>query len=194
MSGQSGGGQSGGSSAGGGAAGGDSSSGGIAGGASSMMSGQSGGPGTPSLNFGKSQPASSSNSNNATAKNSSRHGGGRGGKGGNNWALPAAQGKSIGVTRPLRVSVLPDRIVIVPDKTDSRPVQTLMISPVLTTDEVNRFVKMVQREIDGWGLAVADGYWKPVLKAEVAPEGEANFAHLQYALNGSGFDLVRKTP
>jgi len=156
------------------------------------MSGQSGGPGMPSLQFGKSQPSSAGGSSNSAAKNGSR--GGRGGKGGNNWALPAAQGKSIGVTRPIRVSLLADRLVIVPDKTDSRPVQTLMISPVMTPDDVNRFVKMVQREIDGWGLAVADGYWKPVLRVDDAPNAESNFAHLQSALSGSGFDVTRKSP
>jgi hypothetical protein len=44
----------------------------------------------------------------------------------------------------------------------------------------------------GWGLAVENGYWKPVLEVEVAPDAEQHFADLQTALHSSGFELHRK--
>ena len=43
-----------------------------------------------------------------------------------------------------------------------------------------------------WGLAVQNGYWKPQIMMEVAPEAEAQCRDLQIALAGSGFELERK--
>jgi hypothetical protein len=48
--------------------------------------------------------------------------------------------------------------------------------------------------MDSWGLAVANGYWKPELHIEVAADAEPQFANLQSALDGSGFDVRRKAP
>ena len=42
------------------------------------------------------------------------------------------------------------------------------------------------------GLAVANGYWKPVLHVEVAPGGEANHHQLEALLQGSGLEVIRK--
>ena len=50
----------------------------------------------------------------------------------------------------------------------------------------------VQSEVKGWGLAVSNGYWKPVLQAEVAPGAEQHFENLQMALKGSGIDILRR--
>jgi hypothetical protein len=99
---------------------------------------------------------------------------------------------SIGVTRPIHIQVHPDRIVLLPDRGDSRAPLVVMVAPELTPDDVNRFVTAVQNEVKGWGLAVADGYWKPVLQAEIAPGAERHFSNLQTALSGSGMEVVRK--
>jgi hypothetical protein len=68
------------------------------------------------------------------------------------------------------------------------------VSPELQPADVDRFVTAVQSEIKSWGLAVADGYWKPVLQFDVAPDAERQFANLQTALSGSGFAIERKSP
>ena len=111
---------------------------------------------------------------------------------GNNWGLPGSRGRVTAVTRMIHLAVLSDRIVIVPEQGDERLPKHLPVSPELTPAEVDRFVAAVQREIQGWGLAVEDGYWKPLLLVEVAPDAESQAQQLETALQGSGFDIQRK--
>jgi hypothetical protein len=154
-----------------------------------MMSGSPGSMGMPSLNFGQTQPPASAggSSGSRTSGNPKSTA-----KRGSNWALPQAKSHQTGVTRPLHVSVEQDRVVIVPDKGDNRPPQVVKIAPDLSLEDVNRVVSAVQSEVKGWGLAVADGFWKPVLQADVAPGAEQSFANLEMALKGSGIDVVRR--
>lgn len=115
------------------------------------------------------------------------------GKGrGANWGLPGASGRVTAITRPINVAVLADRVILVPERGETRPAQQLLISPELTQPEADAFVEGVQREMRGWGLAVEGGYWKPVLEVEVAPDAEHHFRDLQTALQGSGFEVQRK--
>jgi hypothetical protein len=79
-----------------------------------------------------------------------------------------------------------------PERGDSRAAQVVPLAPELTPDDVTHFVTAVNQEVENWGLAVSDGYWKPVLQAEIAPGGERHFANLQTALSGSGIDIVRR--
>ena len=74
------------------------------------------------------------------------------------------------------------------------PILTVMskIDPNLSLEDVNHVVSAVQNEVKGWGLAVSNGYWKPVLQADVAPGAEQHFSDLQMALKGSGIDVIRK--
>jgi len=109
-----------------------------------------------------------------------------------NWALPNQKVNSIGVTRPIRVQVLPDRLVVVPEAGDDRRPQQIPISPPLLPRDVDKFVGAVQNEMKGWGLAVQNGYWKPQIIMDVAPGAEQQSNDLQMALEGSGFDLQRK--
>ena len=90
------------------------------------------------------------------------------------------------------MTVLPDRLVVAPEQGDRRAPQIVPVAPELTQDDVQHFVSAVQKEVDGWGIAVADGYWKPVLQAEVAPGAERHFLNLQTALGGSGIDIIRR--
>jgi hypothetical protein len=46
--------------------------------------------------------------------------------------------------------------------------------------------------MQSWGLAVANGYWKPVLQIEVSADAEHQFQTLVQALDGSGFEIERK--
>jgi hypothetical protein len=110
-----------------------------------------------------------------------------------NWALPAAKPHAIGVTRPIPLAIQADRLTLLPPRGQQRPAHEIAVHPELTEDDVQRLVAAVQREVEGWGLAVADGYWKPLLVADVAPDAEGQFARLQTALQGSGLELVRKT-
>ena len=159
------------------------------------MAGSSGG--TAGSSGGSSGAAGSPSSSSATAGSPGSAGasGVRSGKGrGANWGLPGAAGRTTGITRPIHVAVLADRFVLVPDPGDDRPPKHLRISPVMTQAEADALVAAIQREMSGWGLAVENGYWKPVLEVEVASDAERHFADLQTALQNSGFDIQRKTP
>jgi hypothetical protein len=166
--------------------------GGTASGSSGSPLGSQMGTPSPSINLdfgGPKKPATTSSTSGGSSKTSSRAGGsGRG----TNWALQGVKPHQIGVTRPIRVSVLPDRLVIVPERGDDRPPRAVPVAPELTPDDIDHFVAAVQSEVKGWGLAVADGYWKPVLHADVAPGAERHFLNLQTALNGSGIDVLRR--
>jgi hypothetical protein len=87
-----------------------------------------------------------------------------------------------------------DRLLILPERGDSRAPVNIPISPEVRPGDVERFVTEVQREVQGWGLAVAHGYWKPVLHVGVAAGAEGQFSALQTALEGSGLEIVRKQP
>jgi hypothetical protein len=174
--------------------GGSSQPGGSPFGGSSMSSaGSQGGMGIPSLTFGQTKPPASGSSSGSSSNGSSSGGTPKStAKRGNNWALPQAKPHETGVTRPLRVSIEPDRVVLVPERGDDRRPQVVKIAPDLSLEDVNHVVSAVQSEVKGWGLAVANGYWKPVLQAEVAPGAEQHFANLQMALKGSGIDIIRR--
>ena len=83
---------------------------------------------------------------------------------------------------------------LVPEQGERRPPLHLPISQSLAPADVDRFVTAVQSEIKGWGLAVADGYWKPILQFDVAPDAQQQYAELTTALSGSGFAIERKAP
>jgi hypothetical protein len=140
----------------------------------------------PSVNFnqsGQKSPGSASQGKADKKSTASR---------GKNWALPDAKVHQTGVTRPIKVRLEADRIVILPEVGDSRPPKVVPVAPELSPDDVSRVVATVQNEVQGWGLAVADGYWKPVLQAEVGPGAERHFLNMETALHGSGIDIVRR--
>jgi len=150
----------------------------------------------PNVSFGQaSSNAGAGSSASNSAANSGTGGPSKSGKNrGRNWALTGAKPHAIGVTRPLHVAVQADRLVIVPERGDSRAPVVVPISPEVRPGDVERFVTAVQREVQGWGLAVANGYWKPVLHVGVVGGAEPQFSALQMALEGSGFEIVRKQP
>jgi hypothetical protein len=176
---------------GGGAAGGGAAGGSSMGSMGSAGMSQAGGMAGPNLNFDFSKNKKQSGGGGGSGGTS--RGGGRSGKGrGSNWALTNAKPHTIGVTRPMNVQIHSDRIVLMPERGDSRAAVVVPIAPELSPDDVTHIVTAVQNEIKGWGIAVADGYWKPILKAEVAPDAQRHFANLKVALDGSGIEIVRK--
>ena len=112
-------------------------------------------------------------------------------KRGHNWGLPQSNSGLTAVQRPIRLACLADRYVILPDKGQwSSPIVVLVEgSPV---DEVDSLVKRIHQVIEGWGIAVAGGYWKPVLHVDVAQGGQERFEELRILLQDSGLEVVRK--
>lgn len=130
---------------------------------------------------------------NQTASSSQKSGSGGSGRSGSNWGLPASFGKTTAVTRSIKVVCLPDRLVVVPDRGDDRAASVIGISPQLQPAEVDAFVSAVQKRLTSWGPAMTNGFWKPVLQIEVSRGAEPQFETLQSLLQGSGFEIQRKT-
>lgn len=173
----------------GGVAGGPNSSGGTSGSAGSISGGSAGGPttpqgaeatagGSPSVNmtYGQTNP---------TSANKRRS---------QNWGLPNAAGRSVAVTRPIRVECQNDRLVVYPERGDiATPSNVHLQDSDIAPQEIDALVAAVQKRIQSWGIAAQNGYWKPVLTVEVAPNAQQRFEQLETALRGSGYDIQRKT-
>jgi hypothetical protein len=110
---------------------------------------------------------------------------------GENWALPNATGEATGITRPMFVECHPDRLVILPDRRDHRPAQVIALRGA-TQDSMDEFVAAVQTHTERWGMAVAGGYWKPILKVEVQPGAEVRFIELEALLKASGLEVEKR--
>ncbi|MDX1945587.1 MAG: hypothetical protein SFU86_09265 [Pirellulaceae bacterium] len=155
----------------------------------SSQPGQTGGQagqGGASASGDASQSASANSSTNSTSRTASRK------PRGNNWGLPNAPNRTTGITRPIRVAVQPDRLILVPDRGTQAVTRQVPMSPQVRPEEIDALVAAVQQEMKTWGLAVQGGYWKPILRMEVAPGAEQRFAELQTALQGSGYEIIRK--
>jgi hypothetical protein len=110
---------------------------------------------------------------------------------GANWALPNVAARSTGIMRPIAVECYADRLVILPDRNDSaRPHVVTLEGPM--RQSIQEFVSGVWNRIERWGMAVAGGYWKPVLRVRVAPGGEDRFDELSILLQDSGLEVERR--
>ena len=58
-----------------------------------------------------------------------------------------------------------------------------------TVQSLDPFVKDVHAEIDGWGMAGNDLYWRPVIVLSVAPQGERRASDLERLLKNSGLEV-----
>lgn len=163
-------------------------------GSQQAASGQSSGSsGSQSASSGApQQSASASASRGSNRYGQTQRGSGGGASRGSNWGLPNSAGKATAITRPIRVLVLTDRVVLLPERGDSRAAEEIALSPEVSAQEIDAMVASIQRRIQSWGLAVNNGYWKPVLAMEVSGDAQLRVAQLEQALEGSGFELQRK--
>jgi hypothetical protein len=155
-------------------------------GANSPSEGQPGSGGASFQLGSPGQPAQGNRSASSDSAAAAAYGRGR------DWALPGASRHATAITRPIHVAVLADRLVLVPERGIDRVPMHLRISDQITVEEIDAFVAAVQREMKSWGIAVRNGYWKPVLQVEVAPDSEHHFADLEQSLSNSGFEIQRK--
>lgn len=110
---------------------------------------------------------------------------------GANWALPKVVAHSTGITRPIGIQCYYDRLIILPDRGDHEKPQVI---PVVGSvrGSIEQFVSAVWTHMDGWGMAVAGGYWRPVLKVSVAPGADDRFRELEILMKNSGMEVERK--
>jgi hypothetical protein len=106
---------------------------------------------------------------------------------GKNWALPGASQGSVGVTRPLRIEVAADRIVIDSGNPGAARKEIPCTGP--TDAVVEQFVSNVWDQMRGWGIAGRGMYWRPMLNFHVLPGGRTRAVELEALLDGSGLDV-----
>ena len=99
--------------------------------------------------------------------------------------------KATAITRPIRVRCQVDRLIILPERGDDQRQQVIPLQGEVQRS-LDPFVTAIWRQTERWGLAVTNGYWKPILHVEVAPGAEPNFKQLEALLQGSGLEVIRK--
>ncbi len=114
------------------------------------------------------------------------------GKRGKNWGIKRNVRSSIGITRPVRVSLYNDRLVVRSDET-SRRGKVITLGPDARAD-IDAFVAAAWQQAESWGIAGKGMYWKPILSFQVEPGGERRFQELSALLKDSGLEVRRAKP
>jgi hypothetical protein len=107
------------------------------------------------------------------------------------WVPQGKVPDATGITRPIFVDCYPDRLVIQPDRGSDRPPQEIPVPGTLRASQ-GLLSSALRGRIERWGIAVVNGYWKPVLKVKVHPGAEPRFDELKRLLENSGYDVERR--
>ena len=100
---------------------------------------------------------------------------------GTNWALPSRSTGAVPYVRPLRVICFSDHLIIRGSIKDS------VVSMEGTTKEsVEELVNKIWAQIELWGVAGQNSYWKPQLRITVMPDSHFRFQELRRLLADSG--------
>jgi hypothetical protein len=105
---------------------------------------------------------------------------------GKNWALPSQTPGATGYVRPIRIICGADRLEI---HSATGPPKRIPLNGE-TADAIDQLVEEVWQQIDSWGVAGANGFWKPQLRITVAQDGLQRFKELKGLLFQSGLTLA----
>lgn len=109
---------------------------------------------------------------------------------GRDWGLPRQAARATPVTRPIKLRVEAERLVVRGENPAGRDQRVIPMGEN-TLDAVDELAAVVAERVETWGMAGRGMYWRPLLVVEVAPGGEARFAELQALLADSGLDIRR---
>ncbi|EMI45970.1 hypothetical protein [Rhodopirellula sp. SWK7] len=112
---------------------------------------------------------------------------------GKDWALPDAM-RGIGGTefvRPISLRCHHDRFELVEQ---GQVVQTFRFEQQDVYRPTLQLATAIRDRVMGWGATMQGGYWKPQLEVSVGPHAEQRFHELEILMQGSGVDVVRRTP
>lgn len=112
------------------------------------------------------------------------------GSGGRTWSWSQGPANQTAVVRSIRVRCEEDRWIIFGDAESKTPFEI----PFDGTPQqrAEKLARHVAGRVEGWGLAIMGGYWKPILTVEVAPGAEWRYEQLERLLDGSGLDVKRR--
>ncbi len=111
---------------------------------------------------------------------------------GEDWGLLGGGRGSIAASRPILVLCFPDRLVLVPESRAQKP-QEIKLGEH-TEDSMDQLVSSVWDYMKVWGKAGRGLHWRPTLKMDVRPGGEARFEEVKALLASSGLDVDRRNP
>jgi hypothetical protein len=100
---------------------------------------------------------------------------------GSGWALHSRSPGAVPHVRPIRVICLPGRLIVRGTQGD----QTVPIDQSVR-DAVDPLVNVIWKQIERWGVAGSNAYWKPQLRVTIANGAEAQFEVLRSLLADSG--------
>lgn len=107
-----------------------------------------------------------------------------------NWGLPEAARRSTPVARPIRIECHAERLLLLPERSGGGQGKEIAL-PGSTAEAIDPFIAAVWDHMKAWGIAGRNMYWKPILKVEVAADGEQRFRDLVILLEGSGLEVQR---
>jgi len=108
-----------------------------------------------------------------------------------NWGLPESPRGSIGITRPIRITLKHDRLIIHSDAGVSPANPTIIRMHGPLEGHVHTILTSIWSKMDTWGLAVVGGYWQPVLKIQVEIGGERRYLEFDRSFRNSGLMIKR---
>lgn len=110
---------------------------------------------------------------------------------GRNWAWKHGSRTQTPVVRSLHLHVFSDRWVLLPDDGN---VEKATVIPFSQSPEARavQLAESIRQRVEDWGLALAGGYWKPVLVVDTAPDATWRYDQLARLLEGSGLEVQRR--
>ena len=106
---------------------------------------------------------------------------------GANWALPKNTAGSTGYRRPVVVQLSQHQMVVMHAADSSRNVSIALRQP--TADVAEELVVEVWKQVESWGVAGANSYWKPDLIIKVLPGGMQRYNELIQLMRDSGMEI-----
>ena len=147
--------------------------------------GQAGQPGPPAGKFGQKQANGGHGKGNGSGKSLAE-------SRGENWALPSTSSGSLGITRPIQLACLTDRVLLYPEAgSRTRPVEIRIDNSM--TAAVDSLVSKIWERIDGWGTAGPGAYWKPMLQIQIGRGAQYRVDEIRSLMRGSGISVARRT-
>ncbi len=153
---------------------------------------QTGGSESASNGYGQSSSGSEMGVNNPFGSKSSRKTESIARRRGRGWAWTEGPPTKKAFVRAIRVTCYADRLVVMPDRGNKQETTIPFASDPQVSAE--KLANTIRERVSDWGIAFADGYWKPELLVEVAPDAEERYRQLSQMFEGSGLELRRRNP
>ncbi len=109
-----------------------------------------------------------------------------------NWKAPRSNVRAVAVRRTIRVVVRDDHVGILSD--ESRAAKSNLVGKTIrfqrdTVESMDEFVDAIEGQVEAWGIAGDNLYWKPVLDIQVGPDGGRRAADMARLLKNSDIEV-----